>query len=242
MFKTAVGKCIYQSPNGIMVLQNPFYRWLTFNSEAIQSLISRKNPNKPGLEYISYLMYAAKLTPGNSCILGLGGAGVVHALSPFINKYRITAVECNEEVIEVAKNYFLLKNVKNLEVQCADASQFVRETKQQFAHILVDLYNAFSFPTECANQEFFMNCKRMLHPQGIISINLANHAQQLGIFKLIQDCFHTSTLAMPVKNTSNLIILASHRGWFKNVLELVTSDKRLKSLEWDSLWGNVAKF
>ncbi len=242
MLKTAVSKCIYQSPNGIMVLQNPLYRWLTFNSGAIQTLILRKNPKKPGLEYILYLMYAAKLLTGDCCILGLGGAGVVHALAPFMNQHRLTAVECNAEVIEVAKQYFMLNDIANLKVVCSEASIFVGQTQQKYTHLLVDLYNAYAFPIECASTEFFMNCKRRLHPNGVISINLANHHQQLSIFKLIQDCFQVYTIAIPVNNTANLIIMACHQDNFKQLLELIKQDKKLKNLEWDSLWGYVARF
>jgi spermidine synthase len=242
MLKTLVRKCIYNSPNGIMVLQNPLYRWLTFNSEDIQTLICRKNPAKPALEYISYLMYAAQKNPGDCCLLGLGGAGVVHALSPYLGDFPLTAVECNPEVIEIARNYFMTHQLYNLRITCVDASRFVQQSTQQYQHILVDLYNAYSFPQQCASKEFFLNCKRLLLPYGIISINLANREEQFPIFKLIQDSFSGHTLTLPVKNTANVIIFAGKEVHSKHLLQMVTQDKNLSGLEWDTLWGYIAKF
>ena len=84
MWKTFAGRCIYASPNGAKVYQNLRYRWLTLGSDAIQTLLHRYQPQHFGLNYVNQLTFAAKHTPGDSCLLGLGGAGVAHALAPYL--------------------------------------------------------------------------------------------------------------------------------------------------------------
>ena len=108
-WKTIFGKCIYQHPNNdIKVFDNYFYRWLTFSNPFIQTLISKTKPHESQLQYIHPLTLATRDNLGDTCILGLGGGGLVHFLQNA--NINITAVEVNKEVIEIANKYFFLKN------------------------------------------------------------------------------------------------------------------------------------
>ncbi len=210
MWKTFAGRCIYHSPTGIRVLQNPLFRWLQFESKAIQTLLNRYCPHRPGLSYIKLLILAAQLQPTSCCMLGLGGGGVAHALSKVLGPEKLTIVENSAEVIDVASRFFMIDQLNNLVVVQEDASSFVQKWTKQFHHLLVDLFDATHFPAQCNNEEFFANCRRLLTPEGILAVNLANRHEQWPILQLIQQQFPHSTITLPSSNSPNVIVLAQN--------------------------------
>src|SRR3989344_8028249 len=58
--------------------------------------------------------YSLKNSP-NALILGLGGGTVVHLLDEKFKPSKMTVVEIDPSVIEIAKKFFGLNDVKNLE-------------------------------------------------------------------------------------------------------------------------------
>ena len=142
MWKTLAGHCIYQTSTGTKVVQNPLFRWLEFNnSNALQTVLNRYRPEKPGLHYIKPLILAAELQPGSTCMLGLGGAGAAHALSPFLRSSQLTVIESNAEVIDLAARFFKVGNIANLTIIHQDANLYLQECRSQFQHLLVDLFD-----------------------------------------------------------------------------------------------------
>ncbi|WP_347252045.1 hypothetical protein [Legionella sp.] len=241
MWKTFAGHCIYHSPTGIRVFQNPIFRWLQFESRAIQTLINRYYPQQPGLSYIKTLIFAVSLQPTNCCMLGLGGGGAAHALSPLLGKDKLVIVENDDEVIEVASRFFMINELDNLSIIHQEASSFVHECQNQFQHLLVDLFDADTFPASCNTAEFFFHCKRLLKPGGILAVNLANRHEQWPIFKLIQEQFSYATLVLPVLNSANMIVLAQNNDSIIPLLDLLKKNTRCKKIAWDSKWGCVAR-
>ena len=157
LIKTCIGSCIHESSEGIKVYQNLFYRWLTINSDALQTVINRHNPQNPVLPYINQLIFALNLAPANCCLLGLGGAAAVHAINGNKTPVAVTAVELSKEMIEIAASYFMIGSIKNLTIIHQDALVFVQQSKTLFHHLLLDLYNATCFPTQCNHYNFFKN-------------------------------------------------------------------------------------
>lgn len=241
MWKTLGGRCIYQAPNGAQVHQNLFYRWLHLGSDALQTLINRRYPEKISLGYIHQLAFAARQQPADCCLLGLGGAGVAHALSPYMKSSQLLAIENNQEVIEIAKEYFMIEQIKNLSVTYQDANLFVQQCKTKYKHVLVDLYESQSFPEHCNNHDFFLNCQRLMLPGGILALNLTHSEEQWPIFNHLRDVFCKRTVSLPVKNAANLIVLACNSSSVSPLLSLLKNSGCLKELEWDARWGCIAK-
>lgn len=241
MWKTIAGRCIYHLPSGLKVHQNALYRWLTLGSNAIQTLISRRHPETPRLSYIHHLTLAARDNPGNCCLLGLGGAGVAHALSPYLNKLQLIAVESSHEVIETAKKYFMTNCLENLSIIHQDANLFVQRDTTCYQHLLIDIFDAYSFPAHCNNLCFFNNCRNRLLPDGILAVNLANLQEQGPIFSIIRELFGNRTIALPVKGTANMIILACNNDSVLPLLHLIKNSRDLKKLVWDERWGYIAQ-
>ena len=113
-WKTLIGSCIHQSSNGIEVHQNYLYRWLTFGKNDLQTLIHRHHLSTPGLPYLTPLTLAARVHPADCCLLGLGGAGVAHALAPWLSDSMMHAVENNLDIIHVAYTFFMTNQLQGV--------------------------------------------------------------------------------------------------------------------------------
>ncbi|CDZ79085.1 spermidine synthase [Legionella massiliensis] len=240
IWKTFAGRCIYQSTEGTRVLQNPLFRWLQFNSKALQTVLCRFAPHRPQLNYLRYLIQSVQQKPQNCCMLGLGGGGAAHALSPIIAD-RLVIVEYSAEVIDLAKRFFMVDKLKNIDIIHDEASNYLNNCRRKFDHLLIDLYTAHSFPEQCANPDFFARSKELLAPDGILAVNLANSREHLSIFQLIQEQFLRSTVVLPVPDSANIIVFARNSETINPFLDVLKKSRKLKQLTWSSQWGYVAR-
>ena len=241
MWKTFAGHRIYQAPTRETVHQNFFYRWLTFDSNVLQTLISRRNPKQPGLRYINELTVAIRAQPADCCLLGLGGAGVAHALGPYLHQSTLTAVENNKVIIDIAKLYFMTDHLKQLTIIHQDANVFVQQCKIAYQHLMIDLYCHHSFPKHCNNEAFFAACKTLLRPEGVLALNLANLDEQWSVYQNMKAIFSHSLLWLPVKGTANMVVLACNSPTVTPLLALLKKKQCLKKLTWDPVWGCIAE-
>ena len=239
-WKTIAGRCIHHGTHGSRVYQNMTYRWLTLGSNALQTLIHRRHPERAGLAYIRPLTLAATALPGASCLLGLGGANIAHTLAPIMGDAGFTAVESSQEVIGIASSFFMTTQLKHLTIIHQDAHLFVQHHEEQYQHLMIDLFDAHSFPAHCNTADFFEACRRCLLPGGVLAVNLANLNEQWPILQLIRQHFPQCTVLIPVRGTANLVVLAYNGPKITPLLDALKQDRRLKKLIWCATWGCVA--
>ncbi|MDP3269979.1 MAG: fused MFS/spermidine synthase [Legionella sp.] len=240
MWKTKLGKCIYVSESGYKVFQNPAYRWLTLGSAALQSVLNRWQPHKPILRYLPALSLMARHKPENCCILGLGGGAIAHLLAFKTPEQQLTIIENSQEVIDLAKKFFWIDKIANLTIINQNAESFVKAEGPSFTHLIVDLYNASSFPAECNTADFFLNCKRKIADGGFFAVNLANLMEQGPIFQLIKKYFK-NTLVLPVKHTANMVIIASDHSEPDVFISELNKTEEIKKIMLVANWGNVGQ-
>lgn len=241
MWKTKLGHCIYTSPSGYKVFQNTFYRWLTLGSNALQTVINRRRPQNPILYYLPALTIMARHYPDNCCLLGLGGAGIPLMLKTITPNQLITAVECNEEVIEISKNYFMTDQLVNLKIIHQNACNFVQEQATQYKHLIIDLYDANHYPQECSTEDFFKNCRNCLTEDGFLAVNLANIKEQWTIVQMIKIQFK-ATVVIPIRHCANLVLIASKNDNKDLLMEQIIKTGEVKQIFWTKNWGAVAEF
>jgi spermidine synthase len=130
-----------------------------------------------------------KRTFNNILMLGFGGGSVIETLK---KKYslvcRITSVEKDSEVIELANKYFKIDKSRNLNIIHQDAVYFLKENTQLFDLILVDIYIGNDVPESCETEEFLQNLKKALSNQGIIIFNkfIYDHKSHQSATELIE--------------------------------------------------------
>ncbi len=104
---------------------------------------------------------------GNALILGLGG-GVTSNL--LVKKgYKVTGVELDERIIEVAKKYFNLNQSVN--AVCDDGRHFINQSTEMYNLILIDIFKAEEQPSHVLTIESLEKIKKMMSENGTLIIN-----------------------------------------------------------------------
>ena len=250
MWQTIFGSPLYETDT-LMVRQNALFRWLIFKTyqpppaspshTGVQTLIHRYFPAYFPLAYIPAMTLAYRSTPGNVCLLGLGGGGIAHALQPYRQHHLITAIEYQQSMIEVALTYFKLKHIRALDIIHQEAYAFLQQTQTSFQHVLVDLNDGLFFPKSCSQADFFKRCYACLVPQGSLAINIANPHEYQPILTHLRSCFGVSTLAIPIPKTTNVVVIAYKHPSIEPLVQTLLTQQRLRRLIWDPSWGYMSK-
>ena len=90
-------------------------------------------------------------------VLGVAGGSVIKTLVNEIGyKNKITAVEIDPAVVEIAKKYFQLDTIPNLELIIDDAFEFILRTNLCYDLIIVDIFSDTTMPNFLF-ENFFVN-------------------------------------------------------------------------------------
>ncbi len=127
---------------------------------------------KKGLQKIGY----KNIKPMQSIlILGVAGGSVIRTLHNEIGfNGKITGIEIDKEVIEIANKYFDLESLPNLEIKIEDAQQFVIQTDQKFDLIIIDIFNDNQMPDFLYDKEFVNKISKMMKMNGFVLFNTMN--------------------------------------------------------------------
>lgn len=124
---------------------------------------------RKGLKYIGY----DRIRKFESVlILGVAGGSVIKTLVDEIKfKGKITGVEIDKEVVEIAHKYFRLNEIKNLEIIIDDAFEFVLKTKEKYDLIIIDIFQDTKMPNFLFEDFFINRVNFLLNKDGFILFN-----------------------------------------------------------------------
>ena len=124
---------------------------------------------KKGLKYIGY----ERIQNFNSIlVLGVAGGSVIETLKKevkFVGK--ITGVEIDAAVIELARKYFGLGNYNNVSIVNDDAFEFVLKTKEKYDLIIIDIFQDTTMPNFLFEDFFINRINFLLNVNGFILFN-----------------------------------------------------------------------
>lgn len=105
-------------------------------------------------------------------VLGLGGGSVLGLLRDRFRYYgKITAVEIDPAVIDIAVNEFHIREHDPLDIICEDALEYVRRTSGQFGLIIIDIFIHLLVPPEFYSLEFWNKISDLLQQDGKVIFN-----------------------------------------------------------------------
>lgn len=131
--------------NGQLVLDS---KNTNYSYGSLQRIL-RKGLKKIGFNRISAM--------DSILILGVAGGSVIKTLVDEIEfKGKITGVEIDPEIIEIANKYFKLNEISNLNIVNDDAFEFVLKTKSKYDLIIIDVFQDTTMPNFLF-EKFFMN-------------------------------------------------------------------------------------
>ena len=105
-------------------------------------------------------------------VLGVAGGSVIKTIIEEINfKGKITGIEIDPNVIEIANIYFNLNTFPNLEIIIDDAFEFVLKTKLTYDLIIIDVFEDTTMPNFLFQDFFIDRINAMLNVNGFILFN-----------------------------------------------------------------------
>src|SRR5215213_6590462 len=114
---------------------------------------------------------AAEPEPQDVLLIGLAGGTVARQLTTAYGPIPIVGVEIDPEINAVAREYFALAELENVDVVVADGRYALRTSDATFDLIGVDAYRQPYIPFQLASREFFQDVSAHLRPGGVAVVN-----------------------------------------------------------------------
>jgi spermidine synthase len=105
-------------------------------------------------------------------ILGVAGGSVIQTLKKefkFVNK--ITGVEIDPVVLDLANQYFGLNTLNNVDLITYDAFEFVLRTKKKYDLIIIDIFFDTKMPEFLFEKHFIFRISQILQLKGFVIFN-----------------------------------------------------------------------
>jgi spermidine synthase len=146
--------------------------WLDDGARAtLQSRVAAGDPLISGVAYTDgFHLYAP--AAGRVLCIGAGAAIVPRQLIAFHPELAVHVVDCDADVLAVARAWFGLVEGDRLTVELADG-RAVLERPGAWDLVIVDAFGAGDFPAHLATVELFALARTRLAPGGALAVNLA---------------------------------------------------------------------
>jgi len=151
-------------------------------------------------------------TPRDALIIGLAGGTVARQLTAAYGPIPIEGVEIDPEIDQVAREYFALDELDNLDVVVADGRYAVKTSDRDYDLIGVDAYRQPYIPFQLTSREFFQEVSAHLRPGGVAVVNAGRTATDFRLVAALaatmRDVFPYVT-AIDVARYTNTILVGS---------------------------------
>jgi spermidine synthase len=105
-------------------------------------------------------------------VLGVAGGSVIKTLVDEIKfKGKITGVEIDRDILDIANSYFQLDKIPNLEIVVDDAFEYVLKTKLTYDLIIIDIFQDTTMPNFLFEDFFILRINSLLNLNGFILFN-----------------------------------------------------------------------
>ena len=150
-------------------------------------------------------------------VLGVAGGSVIKTLVNEIGySNKITGVEIDAHVIELAKKYFALDAVPNFDLVLDDAFEFVLKTKVKYDLIIIDIFQDTKMPGFLFEAFFVNRLLDILEINGLFLFNTMclNEADNKRNFTYLElfDATKVKVITIPRVESHNEVIIVEKLG------------------------------
>ena len=160
--------------HSIQVVKTDFGKFLKYSDTYQAGYINSKNYNG-NIPYINYFLipYLMNKNIKNILFVGLGSGIIINQYEKIFDKLnKIDIVDIEENILNIAQNYFNFKLNKKINFYLQDALVFLNTTKKKYDLIVVDVANNEGIDEKFCNKEYFKLIKSKLKKNGIFVSNM----------------------------------------------------------------------
>ena len=200
----------------VLVSESAGVRYLHFSSHWIQGAMRVARPWALELDYTREMMAALLLRPDpewprSALLIGLGAGSLTKFLYRHRPAARLTVVEIDAEVVDVARRHFKLPDDdERLDIVIDDGASWLAGSPRKFDLILVDGFDENARTGLLDTLPFYLNCKARLSSAGLLATNLLS--KRKGVRKSmerIEAAFDGRALAFPSCDSGNVVAFAA---------------------------------
>src|SRR5215211_1163214 len=190
---------------------------------------------------------AAEPEPRDVLLIGLAGCTVARQLTAAYGAIPIVGVEIDPEINAVAREYFALDELDNVDVVVADGRYALRSSDATFDLIGVDAYRQPYIPFQLASREFFQEVSAHLRPGGVAVVNAGRTRTDFRLVEALaatmRDVF-PNVVAVDVDRYTNTILVGSQSplsadALMQNVDRLPEASPVREVAAWSLTSGNI---
>jgi spermidine synthase len=218
----------YTASKQLATVQSPYQRVEVYDTQQFGRLfrLDGRLMTSEGEEFFYHecMTHPAALThpnPQSVLVIGGGDGGSSEELFKHPSVKRIVMAELDPAVIDISREY--LRNIHKgalddprLEIKLGDGFEYVKNCREKFDLIVLDLTDPDTPAFHLYSEEFFRLCQRLLNPGGIMTMHLGtpvyapatvkkNAANLRKVFKQV----HPLTLYIPLYGSLWCLAVAS---------------------------------
>ena len=202
-------------------------------SITIQSSMRTDNPFYLELDYTQAMSMAALFleAPKEILCIGLGGGTMPKFFYRLFTKTKLTILEINPKVIQIAKHFFKLPiSKKRFNILQGDGIQYINETENKYDLLISDAFEDYGLPEEFCTISYFESCRNILSEKGIFMINLWGSDPKTPIYRdRINLVFDKQVLHVESSKPGNIIVFAFNEKNVEYSINILR--QKIKSLE-----------
>jgi len=194
-----------------------------------ETSINLKNPDKAVFEYPGMMLSALPLCPEGRRVLmlGLGGGFLPMLFQKFLPDYRLTVVEVDLLVAELAQTYFGFCPGDNVTLHLGDGRAFIEEMEEESVdQIWLDAFSGNYVPKQLSGLNFLRLCQKKMSPGGLLVQNL-HQSRPLAFQNQLKttEAAFGSFIALDGTRCGNSVVISRKEGgppgpvWQKAALE-----------------------
>ncbi len=180
-------------------------------STTIQSSMRINKPFHLELDYTRAMSMVLLFleNPKEILFIGLGGGTMPKFFYKFFTKAKLTVLEINLKVIQIAKHFFKLPISKRFNIVHGDGISYLKETERKYDLLLSDAFEDYGLPDKFCTISYFESCKNALSEKGIFVINLwGSDPKPLFYIDRINLVFDQQVLYTESNKPGNIIVFA----------------------------------
>lgn len=230
-FDSVYGHLIVSKRGSVVEMYANYRGW-----QARESGIDLENPSRIVVPYVKFLFAGSMVAPDpkNALLIGLGGGGFNRLFNETYPHAKLTSVEIDPKVVELAKEYMGFRESESNVVAIRDGRSFLRRSKETYDWILLDAFHGSVVPPHLKTLDFYKEAAAKLSPGGVLISNIHTGSELIYYDLATYRAAFTDIVALDVPATGNIILLAAN-------LPQGTLERRLRDFAADAAPGATWK-